>query len=173
MSVLDDIRRTILDISNQEHAQRSSYHVAVVRSVSDSGETCDVIIEGAEFTDVRMTAVADGDCDMKVYPKVGSKVLVVDLSNGGMSDLAVTMYSQFEKLELGTAEHTIVNGDILKTELDKLSDRVDTIIRAIRNATPTPQDGGAGLKSTMVATLSTITQKEDFSKIQDDKIKHG
>ena len=172
MGNFSEIRKSISDIAHQDDGQRSSYHVAEVKSVSEDGETCAVDVRGTVWTDVRLTAVADGECDFKVFPKIGSHVIVTDLSNGGMSDLAVVMYSKFERIELGEAKHTSANADILKTELDKLTRRVDTIIDAIKNATPTPQDGGAGLKSTMVAVLSGITEKEDFSGIEDGKIKH-
>ncbi|MEE3485094.1 MAG: hypothetical protein VZQ98_12325 [Bacteroidales bacterium] len=173
MSVESKIKDTIRDIARQGRGADTCFHTAVVRSVAENGETCSVEAYGTTWTDVRLTAVADGGCDVKVFPKVGSPVLVADLSNGSMSDLAVIMYSRFDRIELGTAEHTAANADVLRRELDKLTRRVDTIIRAIENAVPTPQDGGAGLKSTMVAVLQTITGKEDFSGIEDSKIKHG
>lgn len=172
MEKYSEIRETIKAIAHQDSEQRSVFHVGTVKEVSSDGETCSVDVGGTVWTDVRLTSVADGECDFKVFPKLGSHVIVTDLSNGGMSDLAVVMYSKFERIELGEAEHTSANADILKTELDKLTRRVDTIIDAIKNATPTPQDGGAGLKTTMVAVLSGITEKEDFSGIEDDKIKH-
>lgn len=172
MSVLEDIRSTIIDISQQGSDQRTPYHIGKVKSVSDDGETCAVICGETEWTDVRITAVSDGECDVKMYPKVGSFVMLVDLSNGSMSDLAVAMYSKFDKIELGEAKHTAANADVLKKELLKLTKRVDAIFDAIRNGTTTAQDGGAAYKSSMTAILGTATDKEDWSGIENSNIKH-
>lgn len=172
MGVLEDIRSTILSISLQGADQRTPYHIGKVKSVSDNGETCSVMCGDTEWTDVRLTAVADGKCDAKLYPKVGSFVMVVDLSNGSMLDLAVVMYSQFDRIELGEAAHTSANADILKDELTKLTKRVDTIYDAIRNGSTTAYDGGAAFKASMVATLATATDKENWGEIEDKNIKH-
>lgn len=83
---------------------------------------------------------------------------------------------------LGTSKGKIVlnggeNGALIKIEelqnqLSKMTARIDGIIDAIKKATPTPQDGGAGLQATMVASLASLTDKEDFSNINDDNITH-
>lgn len=171
MSVESQIRTVIQDIARQGGSASAPFFVAEVASVDASGEVCSVRAFGAEWTDVRLTAVS-GSSDLKVFPSVGSSVMVADLSGGGMSDLAVVMFSAFERIELHKAEHTAANADILRRELGKLTRRVDTIIRAISDAVPTPQDGGAGLQTTMKAVLATITQKEDFGEIEDATIKH-
>lgn len=170
-SVESDIRQTIQDIARQGDKKSSLYFTAKVQSVDASGETCEVSAFDAVWTDVRLTAVS-GSPDLKVFPSVGSFVLVSDLSGGSMTDLAVIMFSSFDRIELHGAEHTSANADVLRRELNKLTKRVDTIIQAINTATPTSGDGGAGLKSTMVATLQAITEKEDFSGIEDETIKH-
>lgn len=172
MGVLNDIREQIQEIARQDSEAATPWHLGEVKAVASDGETCDVEIDGTTWTDVRLTAVVDGSCDVKLFPKVGSMVMVADLSNGPMNDLAVVLFSQFEKVEIGEAKHTTANADTLRQELEKLTRRVDTIYDAIQNATPTPQDGGAGLKSTMVATLATATDKESWDDIEDDKIKH-
>lgn len=64
----------------------------------------------------------------------------------------------------------------LKTQLDRLSARVDNIIDALENSGTTPEDGGATYKSgikTIIDTYSELNPKEDFSQIESDKVKHG
>lgn len=172
MSVEGDIRNVIGKIS-EEFGKGCPMFLASVVSVSGNGETCSVLAEGATWEDVRLTAVSDGRTNLHIKPAVGSYVICADLSRGGMSDLAVVMVSRIDLIEVGTAEHTAVKGDVLHSELDKLTHRVDTIIQAIKAATPTSGDGGAALKAAIVAALEAIPAKEDFSKIENDKIKHG
>lgn len=66
---------------------------------------------------------------------------------------------------------TTANATNLKQELSKMSTRIDGIIQAITASTVAPMDGGATYKANMAAIVSAL-QKEDFSKIIDDKIKH-
>lgn len=61
----------------------------------------------------------------------------------------------------------------LKKQLDILTGRLDSVINGIKTASVTPEDGGASLKSGMVASIEAYTQKEDFSEIENTKIKHG
>ncbi|GHT44450.1 hypothetical protein AGMMS49965_20100 [Bacteroidia bacterium] len=60
----------------------------------------------------------------------------------------------------------------LKAQLEKMTARIDGIINAIKNAVPVPQDGGAGLQSTIKAGLAAITDIEDFSEIENEHITH-
>lgn len=62
----------------------------------------------------------------------------------------------------------------LKTQLSKLTKRVDDIISAINNGVPATgaPDGGAGLQTTIKTALALITEKENFNNIEDTKITH-
>ncbi len=61
----------------------------------------------------------------------------------------------------------------LKTQLDKLTARVDGVIDAINSAQTSPSpDGGTVLHNTMKAGLALITEKESFDKIENEKITH-
>jgi hypothetical protein len=62
----------------------------------------------------------------------------------------------------------------LKTQLEKLSKRVDGLIDAVNspNVAATPQDGGAALLTLLRGELAKITEKESFDKIEDTTIKH-
>lgn len=61
----------------------------------------------------------------------------------------------------------------LKTQLDILSGRLDSVVNGINNAVPGSQDGGAAILATMKASIAAYTQKEDFSEIESDTVLHG
>lgn len=50
---------------------------------------------------------------------------------------------------------------------------MDTIINALQNAPTAAMDGGAAYKTGIVAALATIVNKENFSNIESDKVRHG
>ena len=68
---------------------------------------------------------------------------------------------------------TMANATDLKNQLTKMSGRIDAIINAISSAPVAPQDGGATFKTSLSTTLAPhLANKEDFSQMIDDKIKH-
>ncbi|MDR1836605.1 MAG: hypothetical protein LBQ89_02995 [Treponema sp.] len=67
----------------------------------------------------------------------------------------------------------IVKAKELKSQLDKLTARVDGIIDALKNSQTAVQDGGATYKGQIVAALSALVNKEDFSNIESEKVRHG
>ena len=66
----------------------------------------------------------------------------------------------------------IVDAKELKTQLDKNSNSIDKIFDAINNGVPVPQDGGAGLQTTMKAIISGSVSG-NFSNIQNKTVTHG
>ncbi len=73
----------------------------------------------------------------------------------------------------GTQNGGVVKARELKKQLAVLTARVDGIINALKSAPTAAQDGGASFKAGIVSFLSTLTQKEDFSNIESDKVMHG
>jgi bacteriophage Mu gp45 protein len=73
----------------------------------------------------------------------------------------------------GTQNGGVVKASELKNQLSVLTARVDALYNALKNAPTAAQDGGASFKSGIVSFLSAITQKEDFSNIESDKVMHG
>lgn len=68
---------------------------------------------------------------------------------------------------------TMANATNLKQQLITMSGRIDAIINAISSAPVAPMDGGATFKASMTATLAPhLANKENFSQMIDDKIKH-
>lgn len=60
----------------------------------------------------------------------------------------------------------------LRRQLDTMTKRIDGIISAIKGGIPVAQDGGTALQKSIVAALDTITDREDFSNIENEQIKH-
>ena len=134
---------------------------------------CDIDIEGkSPVGDVRLFC-GDYNSDAKgggivVIPEVGAQVLVIFFSTtvAFMLQCSKAKKIVFNGGELGGL--VLVNE--LKSNLEKLTKRVDGIMDAINNAVAIPQDGGVGLQASMITTLETLVDKEDFSKIENKKI---
>ncbi len=67
---------------------------------------------------------------------------------------------------------TTANATELQKQLNVMSQRVDALFNAIKSGVPSSMDGGAAYKASMVGILSAASQKEDFSNMIDNKIKH-
>jgi len=73
----------------------------------------------------------------------------------------------------GTDAGGIVKAKELKTQLEKLSARVDGIIDALKNSIPGAMDGGVALRTSIVTALTALTDVEDFSNLESEKVLHG
>jgi hypothetical protein len=170
-----------------EKRQIKQVLIGVAKDVKDT--TCTVEREGAPtLNDVRLNAIDDNlETYLTVYPAEGSNVVVAILENL-VTEAIVIRCSEVAKIGLKIGAITLVidkdgivmNGgsfgglikiEELKTQLDKVTDRIDAVINAIKTGTVTPGDGGAAYKLSMTTQLSALS-KEDFGKIEDTKIKH-
>lgn len=75
---------------------------------------------------------------------------------------------EFNDGELGG----LVKVQELSDNLAKVTARIDGIIDAINNGVPIAQDGGVGLQTTIKTALALLVDKEDFSAIENDTVKH-
>jgi phage gp45-like len=73
----------------------------------------------------------------------------------------------------GTDAGGVVKAKELKSQLDKLSARVDGIMDALNNSPTVPQDGGSSYKGEIAVKLATLVDKENFSKLESEKVLHG
>ncbi|MDR0322364.1 MAG: hypothetical protein LBI28_12755 [Treponema sp.] len=73
----------------------------------------------------------------------------------------------------GTDAGGVVKAAELENQLNKLSARVDGIMDALKNAQTAAQDGGAAYKAQIVTLLSALSDKEDFSNLESEKVLHG
>lgn len=152
-----------------------------VESVGD--ETCSVkIADRIVINDVRLNASADGNADnILIKPKVGSMVLMADLSGGELRSLVVISFSALESMTVKFEGEVVINGGENEglVKVVELTEKLNAIENDINNLKsifsswePVVYDGGASLKaaaeSWAVQSLQT-TSKED---IENDKIKH-
>jgi len=98
MDIYGKISEKIKNISGK---QLSDSFIQPAEVLSVSGETCTVKIDTLTVTDVRLRAVINGNSDkILITPKVGSYVLVADLSGGNYRDLAVIAFSEIEDINV-------------------------------------------------------------------------
>jgi len=164
-----DAIRSICGIDNQGLI----FFNAKIVSVDD--ETCTIERNGLEFTDVRLAAVVDGNTkNLLIKPKVGSMVLIADLSEGLMRDLAIIGWSEMDTITINGGE----NGGLTITptlvqELNK-NNAILTALLGVLTGAPIPEPGNASPSALQIALKGAVTGKQlgDFSKIEDAKIKH-
>ena len=169
MSTLGDIKQIIQEIAAQNGVAKKMVFDAEVVSVSD--EFISIRTEDMEITEVRTCAVTDGNKNnIRIYPKVGSSVVCLDIG-GDQRDIIVLQYSEIDKISIHKGEHTTIYGDLLVDQLKNLTDRVDALYNVLSGWKVIPQDGGQALK-TLVDSMLTGKQSEDYSKVEDKTLIH-
>jgi len=178
-----EIKRVLKNIANDNGKgdNRNLFFTAEVKKVDS--ETCDVEVGGFTITGVHLASVSNGNKNnLIIKPKVGSVVLVCDKTGGDMAWLNVVSFSEIESVTLKVDEILInegKNGGLcitpeLKTQLDKMTARIDGIINALNAGTAGTgaPDSGAALITSIKTVLATIVDKENFLQIENPKIKH-
>lgn len=167
-----EVRELIKKIAGGASGGTPAFITAEVKDLGD--ETCTVERNGLKLTDVRYNAVEDGnENNLLIKPAIGSMVLLADLSGGLYRDLVIISYSRVSTISINRGTlGGLCNVLELKTQLDKLTTRVDGIIHALKNSATGSQDGGAAYKTAIVLALNLLTDKENFANIEDTKIKH-
>lgn len=163
---MTDIARHIKSIVGDKNV----IYTGRMKSVNRTDMTCIVVLEGGGGEIEASLQVGDKSKGLVQIPKENSMVMVVIR---GKSQGFVVMVEEVEEVIIRGGE----NGGLIKINelvenLDKMTKRIDGIIEAIKNSTPVAQDGGASMKASIVASLNTLTEKEDFSKIENEKIRH-
>lgn len=151
----------------------SALILAKVKQVDNT--TCTVVIDDLELSDVRLRAVVNKEeSGVVVTPKVGSMVMITDLSHGKMRDWAVIMYSEIDNISINGGKN---NGIINIQELtDKLNDLVDWCKNHTHDGVITAVSGGSGAPATGTPgnTGKPLTTPNEFDKsdYEDEKITH-
>jgi len=146
---------------------------SIICKVSEvSGEVAELApLNGdASLFDVKLLAGTSAT-PLLITPVVGSTVIATFLSK----DTAfISLYSEIESVQImGDQFGGLIKIEELVKNLDKLTARVDGIIDAIKNGVPIPTDGGAGLQTTIKVALALLVDKEDFTTMENENIKHG
>ena len=117
-------------------------------------------------------ALGFGSVDTK--PAVNSNCLIAIVEN--QESVAFMIYTDDAELIQynGGDNKGLIIYDKFKTEIDKLTARVDMIVSAIKSATVSTDNSGATLLASLKSGISTINaNKENFSEdILDSKITH-
>ena len=119
---------------------------------------------------VRLVAGAS-DNPLLITPVIGSAVIATFLSR---NTAFISLYSEIESVEIrGGDLGGLIKIEELKSELAKLTARVDDIISAINGGVPVAADGGVALQTSIKTALALIIDKENFTNMENEKVKHG
>lgn len=136
-----------------------------VVKVDKKNLTCDIKLdENLTLPGCRLNAVEmpNSTNHVTVFPKIGS--YVSGIATADLRDVLIVSISEVESVEI-KADKVIIND--LKTQLNKMSARIDGIIDAIKNGVCLKQDGGEYLQKTIVTALPTSEDKENFNTLFD------
>lgn len=173
MSQGRDIKELIQAIAGEDNSVvEGLFFVAEVKSATD--ESCTIDLDGLELSDVRTGAVIDDNTsNLRIKPKVGSKVLVCDMS-GNFTQLFVVAFSEVDSITInGGSLGGLVNIERLNENLDKIKQYIDDL-QTLSATAMTPMaalDEGA---SVTAYNASWLTKKQSFAfkDMEDTKIKH-
>ena len=160
-----EIRRAIRAICGIDNQGLIFFNAKIV---SVDSETCTVERNGLQFEDVRLAAVIDGNTkNLLIKPKANSMVLIADLSEGLMRDLAVIGWSEVDTI-------TINGGDLGGlVKIQELTNKINALVQAFNTHTHTVATTGTATAQTGTAAATT-GQASQFNKsdYEDEKIKH-
>lgn len=126
--------------------------------------------------EVTKTLLTIGDTEIMVANNavsLATKKAKVEIDGDGLFFDAngTTLEMNGDKSVWNGGSETTANATDLKKQLTLMSGRIDKIINALTSSGVVANDGGATYKSNIKLALSEL-DKEDFSGMIDDKIKH-
>ena len=161
--------------------------IATVTSIDKNKSCCDVEIYGNELGEVRLQSIVKENVKgCKIYPSIGSKVVVEQLNDKG--DWMVSMYSEVEEIlyEVGDSSFEITSqgivfnngslGGLLKLaatveKLNNLENSLNDLKQVFASWIVIAGDGGAALKSAISSWTTDSLQLTQNSDVENDKIK--
>lgn len=170
MNPLSEIKESIQKMASKGGA--GIVFTAKVKSV-ERDTTCTVDLDGLTVSDVRLRAVVNGETSkILVTPKTGSHVLVADLS-GDLSQLAVVVYSEVEKIEVD-ADNIVFNGGDNKglIKIEKLTQKLNDLVRTFNNHTHQVDTTGGPTAQSGTTAIPSPASEFDKSFYEDTKITH-
>ena len=158
-----------------------------VVSVDEAEKSCVVQVGNINIEDVRLNSIIQADLkSFSIVPAPKSKVLLTRI--GLSNEMCIVQYSEIDKVLIEIGEQSfemnkdgflfnkgenkgLIIIDELTKNLEKLTARVDTIYDGLSKLSPDPpQAGSASVTSGLKAIVSPA--KEDFSNIENEKVKH-
>ena len=158
-TLIDLIRKVIAQTGND------GFITGEVTEIDRAALTCsikldeDLILHGCRLNAVECQE--RGDC-FAVIPKVGS--MVSGIATADLRDVLIVSYSEIDSVIIKAPK---IEVNDFKTQLEKMTARIDGIIKAINNGAPGTQDGGAALLQSIKLGLQQITDKENFNTLSD------
>lgn len=134
-----------------------------VVKVDKKNLTCDIKLdENLTLPGCRLNAVEmpNSTNHVTVFPKIGS--YVSGIATADLRDVLIVSISEVESVEI-KADKVIIND--LKTQLNKMSARIDGIIDALNNCGSNAY--GGALQAKIVDALKELTDKENFNTLFD------
>ena len=173
MSNEREIRSLIQSIAAAGNKKQVLFTVEVIEVQS---ETCTVDHNGIILTDIRLSAVIDGSNTKKIIkPVKGSQVLVADLSNGDLRDLAIIQVSETDSIVYNGGElGGLAIVEKIENNLKSLKNYVEAMNRALPTAFSAIGVGTAanGTTASTKYTSSMIGKSISFENMENTKIKH-
>ncbi|HRS19363.1 MAG TPA: hypothetical protein P5243_07655 [Bacteroidales bacterium] len=150
----------------------------VAEVVDIQTDTCSIQYNTLKLTNVRLCAIKDGNkSKLIVRPKVGSDVLVFDMSGGDLTDLLVLQVTDVEDIQTDKGS----NGGLI--QIEKLTDKINEVVDSLNDlieafnghthatATVIGQVTVSGT-ATKIAIPSIKASKLKSSDYENPKIKH-
>lgn len=163
---MDDYSKINRKIKEIAGTQSAEIFTCEVKSVN--GMECEVSAGDLLLSEVRLCAVSDENKNnLIITPKVGSQVMVADMSKGEKRDLAVVKYSEVESISINGGKL----GGLIKIE--ELVKKINALIDAFNTHThQVSTTGSASAQSGATTSMSSSVQEIKREDIEDKKIKH-
>lgn len=139
---------------------------ATVKSVET--DSCTITYDDIDIPDVRLNASINGNANnILIKPKTGSTVLIADLSEGLLRDLAVIGWSEVDSITINGGQL----GGLVK--IQELTNKLNSLVTTFNSHTHPVATTGTATSQTGTAA-ATAAQASQFSKgdYEDTKIKH-
>jgi hypothetical protein len=184
MTKAEELGNALVSLINKTSLRLANF-TGVIVSVDMETLTCDVQPDsgGAIYHRVRLKPVMDDKLDgLITIPAIGSHVIVARLRDP--NDCFIFRVGEIEKhvikttngtVELNGDQYSLVKAEVLKEELAKTNQVLAALLSVI-NSVPPIIEGGVGAPSTLQAAFkAALTGKQlgDYSKIDNDMVKHG
>ncbi|MBQ9546810.1 MAG: hypothetical protein IJU90_05950 [Bacteroidales bacterium] len=164
METINKISEALQDIANKR-GKPSAFIMATIKAVN--GQTCEAVTGGTlTLTDIWLTAADTGsDKALLVVPKVGSQILLADLSGGQLRELVMVACTDTESITINGGDNGgLVNIESLKNYLDAFKNAVLQALATI--------DSTAGSASSTPFSTAMTAAAQHLQNLEDTAITH-
>lgn len=152
-----------------------------VKSVE--GSTCTVDVNGIALKGCRLRALIDERDHVLLCPRIGSQVLLLDLSNGQKRHLLVLRCSEVERvqMQIGSTKLQIDNAGVVinggelggMVKINQLTQKLNALVNTYNAHTHTvATTGTAAAQSGTAAVTASTAQPFNASDYENTKVKH-